>query len=62
MTNRQSTSRCPVCDTPFKVRRKWNSGNPTDIELPECDCEADKAADEWLARFAARKERDAEAN
>jgi hypothetical protein len=33
------TETCPRCGTPFTWRRKWNSGDPKDLLLPDCDCE-----------------------
>jgi hypothetical protein len=42
--------KCEYCGTPYVTKRKWNSGNPQDIELPECDCEAERT---W-ARFEER--------
>jgi hypothetical protein len=29
---------CPDCGTPRTLKRKWNSGNPADIWMDECDC------------------------
>lgn len=48
--------RCPTCDTEYSSVRKFNNGNGGVFELPNCDCEADRICDDFLARLARRRE------
>jgi NADH:ubiquinone oxidoreductase subunit B-like Fe-S oxidoreductase len=49
--------RCSICGTPYEGPvQKWNGGNPIEVMLPACDCEADALADAFLDRLAKRKE------
>ena len=44
---------CPFCGTPYVSVRKFNSGNPRDVLLPECECEelvAEADVEAWLIR------------
>jgi hypothetical protein len=40
---------CPECGTKRRLARKFNSGNPTDVWMDECDC-AERRTDAELAR------------
>jgi hypothetical protein len=30
---------CPRCGVPYRLQRKWNSGNPRDFWMSDCSCE-----------------------
>lgn len=48
--------KCSICGTPYEGPvTKWNGGNPVGVMLPACDCEADKAADEFMKRLRKRR-------
>ena len=44
---------CPHCGAPYEGPvEKWNGGNPIEIMLPSCDCEAEATFDEFMSRLA----------
>lgn len=42
---------CPECGTAAVLTRKWNSGNPTDFWLPDCECEDRRTEADLDRRF-----------
>jgi hypothetical protein len=44
-------STCPDCGTPRTLQRKWNSGNPADIWMDNCDCAERRTEAEVTRRF-----------
>jgi hypothetical protein len=46
---------CPDCGTPRVLTRKWNSGDPKDLWLADCECDERRTEMEIERRFSLTK-------